>query len=237
MTDTKLKQVEQARGAERIYRFYWPIVCLYVAMQLVSDVTAGKLANIFGFAVSVTVLYFPFTYIFADVLTEVYGYARARRGLWMVVICSVLAGLIYQIAVYFPSPAGFDADLAYKRVLGVVPRVLVGGWIAVFVGEIANNYVMAKMKLFFGGRYLWMRTIGSTLIGQFLNTFLFYLIGLYGVIPTNLLVESILTGWAIKVAVEAAMTPVTYVVIGALKQAEREDYFDHDTDFNPFVIR
>jgi len=205
-------------------------------MQLVSDVTAGKLISFAGFSVSVTVLYFPFTYIFADVLTEVYGYAKARRALWMVLICSVLAGLIYQVAVYMPAPEGFDASDAYRRVLGIVPRVLVGGWIAVFAGEISNNYVMAKMKLVFKGRHLWARTIGSTIVGQFTNTVLFYVIALYGVIPNNLLVESVLMGWILKVAVEAVMTPVTYWVVGRLKVAEKEDYFDRDTNFNPFIL-
>jgi uncharacterized integral membrane protein (TIGR00697 family) len=126
-------------------------------MQLVSDVTAGKIINFAGFPVSVTVLYFPITYIFSDILTEVYGYARARSVLWTVLICSVLAGLLYQLVVYLPPAAGFSDNPAYTRVLGSVPRILLGGWIAVFAGEILNNYVLAKIKIVSNGRYLWIQ--------------------------------------------------------------------------------
>src|SRR5688572_16211030 len=116
-------------------------------MQLVSDVTAGKLMSVGGYGVSVTVLYFPITYIFADILTEVYGYARARAVLWTVLICSILAGLVYQLVVALPPAVGFDANEAYTRVFSQVPRILLGGWLAVFAGEILNDYVLAKLKV------------------------------------------------------------------------------------------
>jgi len=221
----------------RQYRYLGLITCLYVTMQLVSDVTAGKVTQFWGFPVSVTVLYFPITYIFSDILTEVYGYARARAVLWTVVACSILAGLIYQLVIVLPPAPGFDANAAYTRVLGQVPRVLLGGWLAVFSGEILNNYVMAKMKILTKGRFLWTRTIGSTVIGQFANTIVFYVIALYAVLPTNVLVESILTGWILKVLVEVIFTPLTYLVVNRLKQLENEDYFDYETDFNPLIIK
>lgn len=220
----------------RSYKYFGIITALYVAMQLISDVTAGKITVLFGFPVSVTVLYFPVTYIFADVLTEVYGYARARHALWMVLAGSILAGFVYQLAAALPPAPGFDADPAYKRVLGQVPRVLLGGWIAVFAGEILNNFALAKLKLASKGRFLWIRTISSTVVGQLANTALFYVIALYAVIPTSLLVQSVITGWLIKVAVEVLFTPVTYVVVNTLKRREHEDYFDQDTNFNPLII-
>ena len=220
----------------RTYRFYWPIVCLYVAMQLISDVTAGKIISLGGLPVSVTVLYFPITYIFADILTEVYGYSQARRAVWTVLLCSILAGLLYQVAVYMPPASDFDANEAYARVLGSVPRILLGGWIAVFAGEIFNDFVLAKMKVWTNGKHLWARTITSTVFGQLVNTALFYTIGLFGVLPTDLLVRSILTGWIIKTCVEVVMTPVTYTVVLNLKRIEQEDYFDRKTDFNPFKL-
>lgn len=222
---------------ERHYKYYGLIVCLYVALQLVSDVTAGKIANVFGMPVSVTVIWFPITYIFADILTEVYGYAKARSALWTVLICSILAGVIYQIAAIMPPAEGFDADPAYRRVFFQVPRVLLGGWIAVFAGEISNNYVLAKIKILSKGRFLWIRTISSTIVGQFVNTALFYVIALYAVIPTDLLLKSVLTGWLLKVGVEVLCTPVTYLVVGGLKRAENEDYYDVETDFNPLIFR
>ena len=222
---------------QRQYKFYWFFVCLYVAMQLISDVTAGKITTIGGFPVSVTVLYFPITYIFADVLTEVYGFARARRALWIVLGCSVLAGLLYQLAVFMPPAPGFDGNDAYSRVLGSIPRILLGGWIAVFAGAYVNDLVMAKMKVWFKKRHLWARTIGSTIVGEFVNTVAFYTIALYGVLPDNLLIQSILTGWVIKTLVEVAMTPATYWVVGRLKEIEKEDYLDTNTNFSPFTIR
>ena len=221
----------------RHYRYLGFITCLYVTFQLVSDVTAGKIIHLWMFPVSVTVLYFPVTYIFSDILTEVYGYARARSVLWTVVITSILAGLLYQLVVYLPPAPGFDANDAFTRVLGQVPRILFGGWIAVFAGEISNNYVMAKVKILMHGSYLWVRTIGSTIVGQFINTVIFYIIGLYVVIPTELLFQSILTGWLLKVLVEAIFTPVTYYVVGKLKKLENEDYYDYETDFNPLIIK
>jgi hypothetical protein len=224
-------------GETRKYRFLGFLTCLYITMQLVSDVTAGKIIQFWHFPVSVTVLYFPITYIFADILTEVYGYARARSVLWTVLICSVSAGVLYQLVVWLPPAQGFDANAAYTRVLGQVPRILLGGWIAVFAGDILNNFVLAKMKILTKGRFLWTRTIGSTIVGEFANTAIFYLIGLYGVLPTQLLVQSIFTGWILKVLVEVVFTPLTYWVVGNLKRLENEDYYDTDTDFNPLIVR
>jgi len=218
------------------YKYLGLITALYITFQLVSDITAGKIVQLGIFTVSATVLYFPFTYIFADVLTEVYGYAKARSVVWMVLFASVLAGVIYSIVVILPPAAGFDANSAYARVLGQVPRILFGGWIAVWAGGILNDYVLAKMKIWTKGKYLWTRTIGSTVVGEGVNTILFYVIALYAVIPTNLLVASILSGWLLKVVVEVIMTPVTYKVVAKLKKVENEDYYDHETNFNPLKL-
>lgn len=232
-----MKEDPAARHLAKRYKYLGLITCLYVTFQLVSDVTAGKIVHLWLFPVSVTVLYFPVTYIFSDILTEVYGYARARSVLWTVMACSILAGLVYQLVVWLPPAAGFKSNEAYTTVLGSVPRILLGGWIAVFAGDILNNFVLAKMKIFTKGKFLWTRTIGSTFVGQFVNTICFYVIALYGVLPNELLVQSILTGWLLKVAVEIAFTPATYFVVGRLKRLENEDYYDRDTDFNPLIIR
>src|SRR3990167_7205638 len=156
------------------YKLLGLLTALNITFQLVSDVTAGKIIELFIFPVSVTVLYFPFVYIISDVMTEVYGYARARLVTWLTLISSVIAGLIYLAVAYLPSPEFFGASEAYARVFGVIPRVLVGGWIAVFAGDILNNYVLAKMKVQMNGKHLWMRTISSTIVGQGANTVLFY---------------------------------------------------------------
>lgn len=218
------------------YKYLGILTALYITMQLVSDITAGKLISLWGIPVSITVLFFPITYIFADLLTEVYGYARARSVVWTVLLASVLAGVLYQVAVYLPPAAGFDANSAYARVLGSVPRILLGGWIAVWVGGILNDYVLAKMKVWTKGKHLWARTIGSTLVGEFANTALFYMIALYAVLPNSLLVQLIISAWLIKVAIEIIFTPVVYAAVAKLKKAEGEDYYDKDTDFNPLIV-
>ncbi len=219
------------------YKYLGLITTLYIAFQLISDVTAGKIVQLGVFTVSATVLYFPITYIFSDILTEVYGYAKARSVVWQALLASVIAGVLYQVVVWLPAAVGFDANDAYTRVLGSVPRILIGGWIAVWAGGILNDYVMAKMKVWSNGRHLWLRTITSTIVGEGVNTFLFYTIALYAVLPNNLLLTSILSGWFLKVAVEVVLTPVTYYVIHKLKKAENEDHYDRDTDFNPLIIK
>ena len=219
------------------YKLLGLLTALNITFQLVSDVTAGKIIELFIFSVSVTVLYFPFVYIISDVMTEVYGYARARLVTWLTLISSVIAGLIYLAVAYLPSPEFFGASEAYATVFGIVPRVLIGGWIAVFAGDILNNYVLAKMKVWTKGRHLWTRTIGSTIFGQGANTVLFYVIALSGILPTNVLVASILSAWLLKIAVEAIFTPATYYVVRKVKQIESEDHYDTDTDFNPLSFK
>jgi len=222
--------------APRAYRFLGLITAAYITLQLVSDITAGKIVKLGIFPVSVTVIYFPITYLFGDVLTEVYGYARSRSVIWKVFFSSLLAGVIYEIVILVPPAPGFQGNEAYTRVLGTVPRILFGGWVAVWVGGILNDYVLAKMKIWTNGRYLWTRTIGSTIVAEFANTALFYTIALYAVIPTRLLVDSVLSGWLLKTAVETILTPWTYWVVNKLKKLEHEDYYDRNTDFNPLII-
>lgn len=225
------------KDARNSYRLLSLFLVLNVAFQLISDVTAGKIIAIAGIGVSVTVLYFPFTYILSDVLTEVYGYARARQVVWLTLLASVLAGITYQIAAIVPPAPFFQQNDAYVTVFQTVPRILVGGWLAVFAGEISNNYVLAKMKVWFEGRFLWARLIFSTIVGQGINTLVFYVVALYGILPVEVLVPAILMGWAIKVMVEILMSPITYVVVGKVKRIEGVDFFDRETDFNPFSVQ
>lgn len=219
------------------YKYLGLITTLYIAFQLISDVTAGKIVELGIFTVSATVLYFPITYIFSDILAEVYGYAKARSVVWQALLASVIAGFVYQLVVWLPPAVGFDANDAYTRVLGSVPRILLGGWIAVWVGGILNDYVLAKMKVWTKGKYLWSRTITSTIVGEGANTVLFYTIALYAVLPNNLLISSILSGWFLKTLVEIGFTPVTYYVVARLKKAEAEDFYDTNTNFNPFIVK
>lgn len=219
----------------RSFRYLLPLLFATVFFQMVSDVTAGKIALIGGVPIAASILYFPLTFVFSDILTEVYGYVCARRVLWMMMACSVGAGAIYKGVAALPSPAFFEGAAAYERVLGIMPRILLAGWIAVFAGESANNYVLAKMKVLTRGRYLWTRTVGSTLIGQGVNTLLFYAIGLSGVLPSLVMGRAIVAGWVFKVAIEVLCTPWVYWVVAKLKKAERQDAFDQKTAFNPLL--
>ena len=218
---------------EKHYRLLTLFLVLNITFQLISDATAGKIIDLLGYPVSITVLYFPIVYIISDIVTEVYGYAQARKILWLTLLSSVTAGVFYQLAVAIPSASFFESGPAYETVFGIVPRVLIGGWLAVFVGDIINNYILAKLKIKTGGKYLWFRTVSSTVFGQFGNTTIFYVVALGGVLPTNVLIVSILAGWIFKVAVEVILTPVTYAVVKKVKKIEGEDYYDRDTDFNP----
>lgn len=232
----KIHRVDNKDLSDISFRFYWFVVIAYIVFQLVSDVTAGKVISLGPAVVSVTVLYFPITYIISDVLTEVYGFSQARRALWIVMAGSVAAGLIYQLVVILPPGPGFTSNDAYVTVFGQVPRILVGGWIAVIVGDLANNYLLSRIKVWTAGKYLWLRTISSTFVGQGLNTGLFYIIALGGVLPNNILISAIFWGWAIKVAVEVVLTPLTYLVVGWLKRAEGIDTFDYSEKYKVFRI-
>ena len=228
---------DKAQIRERQYKYLGLLTAFYITFQLVSDVSAGKIVTIGGLTVSATAIYFPFTYIIADLLTEVYGYAKARSVVWTVLFCSMIAGIIYTIVVALPPAPGFDGNDAYTKVLGQVPRTLVGSWVAVWVGGILNDYIMARMKVLTKGKHLWARTISSTIVGEGVNTALFYFIALHGVIPSDLFIQAIFSGWFLKVVVEVVMTPFTYWAVALLKKAEQEDYYDEDTDFNPMIMR
>lgn len=219
------------------YRYFNLILVFNITYLLVSDVTAGKIIDIFGYPAAASTLLFPVVYIISDIMTEVYGYAAARRMLWYTIMASFMAGIAYQVAVFMPAADGFQNGDSYATVLGSVPRIMVVGWIAVFVGDITNNYVMAKMKIWTQGQHLWLRTISSTLLGQLTNSLVFYFAALYGTIPLDLLINAMIFSILGKTMIEILMTPVTCAVIKKLKEVEGIDYYDDETDFNPFIFK
>ena len=185
---------------------------------------------------------FPIGYIFGDILTEVYGYKQSRRAIWAGFACLALSSLIFWIVGHMPGEATWQTyagDAAYRAILGgmssggIVLASLAGYW----TGEFTNSFILAKMKVVTNGRWLWARTIGSTVFGQLVDTVVFVLVAsAFGVFPWSLFLTLILTNYLFKCGVEILMTPVTYLVIGALKRAENEDYYDRDTNFNPFAV-
>ena len=219
------------------YRFFNLILIFNITFLLVSDVTAGKIISLFGYPATASTLLFPVVYIISDIMTEVYGYAAARRMLWYTIAASFMAGIAYQLAVFMPPAHGFDNNDAYTTVLGSVPRIMLVGWIAVFFGDVTNNYILAKMKIWSRGKYLWARTISSTFLGQIVNSLIFYVAALYGTIPFDLLINAMLFSIVAKTFIEILMTPVTCIVIGKLKKIENTDHYDDQTNFNPFRLK
>lgn len=212
----------------------------FVVVLLLSNIVAVKpvrVLNLLYLDLDAGTLLFPISYIFGDVLVEVYGYARSRRVIWMGFGFNLLAALLFAIIVALPPSPEWQMQEAFATILGQTPRIVAGSLIAFWCGEFVNSYVMAKMKILTGGQHLWTRTIGSTVVGQAVDTVLFQTIAFGGVWETSLLLRVILWNYTVKVLYEALATPITYAVVEFLKRAEQEDYYDYDTDFNPFTLR
>jgi uncharacterized integral membrane protein (TIGR00697 family) len=232
--------------AQRSYRYYDLVMAAFVAVLLCSNfIGAAKQTTIevpllgpttFGAGV----LFFPISYIFGDVLTEVYGYGRDRRVVWAGFGALVFASFMAWVVISLP-PAGSEFMKAYQpsleAVFGNSWRIALGSMIAFWAGSFSNSYVLAKMKLWTSGRWLWTRTIGSTLVGELVDSLLFYSIAFYGIWTTTDVFQIAINQYILKTLWEVIMTPVTYKVVGFLKRAEQEDYYDRNTDFSPFRLR
>ena len=229
------------------YRYYDLIMALFVTVLLISNLlSSAKIIDLrvslgpLDLAVDAGTLVFPISYIFGDVLTEVYGYRRSRRVIWAGFGANVLLGLFVWLAGLLPGETewqGYAGQEAYDAILGGVSGLIVASLAAYFLGEFSNSYVLAKMKVWTEGRWLWARTIGSTLVGQLIDTTVFMLIATaLGVFPPELMLTLIATNYILKVGLEVLLTPLTYRIVTLLKAAEREDYFDRQTDFNPFKL-
>ena len=213
------------------------IAALFTTALITSNLIAVKLFALGTLVLPAAVILFPVTYILGDVLTEVYGYARTRKVIWLGFVCNLVAVAAIWAAGALP-PAGFwGGQAAWDEIFGFVPRILFASFAAYLVGEFANAYVLARMKIATAGRHLWARTIGSTIIGQGLDSTVFITIAFAGVLPTGALASTILLQWILKTAYEAAATPLTYAIVGSLKRAEGADPFDRDTRFNPLLLR
>lgn len=220
------------------YRYYEFVMASFVTVLLCSNlIGASKIASVGEFSFGAGVLFFPISYIFGDVLTEVYGYARARRVVWAGFGAMIFASFMSWIVLSLPPAEGWEHQAAFETVFAATPRIVVGSLVAFFCGEFCNSYVLAKMKVATGGRFLWLRTIGSTIVGEGVDSLLFYPIAFYGIWPNDLVLKVMVSNYLIKVGWEAMITPFTYLIVNALKKAEHEDHFDRHTDFNPFTLK
>lgn len=223
-------------GARGYSLWFVGVVAFFVTSLITANVMAVKLVSLFGLALDAGTLIFPVTYIFGDVLTEVYGYRVARRVIWLGFLCNLLAVAAISLGRLMPAAPFWEDQAAYEAILGYAPRLLLASFIAYLVGEFANSYILAKLKIFTRGRFLWSRTISSTLVGQALDSAIFTGIAFAGNVPAPAIFGVILTQWLAKSSYEAAATPLTYFVVNRLKRAENLDVYDRDTRFNPLLV-
>ena len=222
------------------------VAALFITCLITANIIAVKLITLgvepikhggfqFPGPLPAAIVIFPISYIFGDILTEVYGYRQARKVIWLGFLCNLIAVFAFWVAGRIPA---LDSGVqnAYERILGYTPRLLAASFLAYLVGEFANSFVLAKMKIMTKGRFLWTRTIGSTLVGEGLDATIFIVIAFGGTISWALIIGIILTHWLVKTGYEVVATPFTYKVVNYLKRKEGIDTYDHDTNFNPFLV-
>lgn len=223
--------------ARRVYKYYDLVMVSFVTVLLCSSlIGVGKVSQIGGYTFGAAIFFFPISYIFGDILTEVYGYARARRVIWAGFAALGFASLMSWAVIALPPAPDWPHQAAYVTVYGQTPRIVAASLAAFWAGDFVNSYILARLKVKTAGRYLWLRTIGSTVVGQGVDSLIFYPLAFLGEWPTPLVLAVMTSNFLLKVGVEAVMTPLTYQVVGFLKRAEGEDYYDSETNFNPFKI-
>ena len=231
--------------APRQYRYYEFVMAAFVTVLICANligpakISQVELPLVGTLVFGAGVLFFPISYVFGDILTEVYGYARARRVIWAGFAGLAFASFMATVVVALPPAPFWQNQQAYEVAFGQAWRVAGASMIAYFCGEFVNSFVLAKMKIATAGKWLWTRTIGSTIAGEAVDSALFYPLAFYGagIIPDDRLIQVMLFQFVAKVSVEVVFTPVTYKVVAALKRAEHEDYYDRHTDFSPFTLR
>lgn len=231
-----MKQEHQRVPPQGYSGWFIVVSAFFVTSLLTANIIAVKLTQIAGLVLPAAIIIFPVSYIAGDVLTEVYGYSRARQVIWLGFACNLIAvGAVWCGQLLPPAPF-WEGQEAYEKILGYTPRLLAASFAAYLVGEFANSAVLAKMKIATKGKWLWARTIGSTLVGQGVDSLVFITLAFGGTMPLSGLAAIIVTQWLGKSLYEAAATPLTYVVVNSLKRAEGLDVYDHDTCFNPLAV-
>lgn len=220
------------------FRYFDYVMAAFCVILVLSNVVgAAKVATLGGLTFGAGILFFPLSYVIGDVLTEIYGYARARRVIWAGFGATIFAAVMCWIIVIMPPAAGWEGQEVYEAAFGQVWRIVGASVIAFWAGEFVNSYVLARMKLWTRGKHLWSRTIGSTVFGQGIDSLIFYPLAFLGVWSTEQVLTVMVTNWGLKVLWEVVLTPVTYAVVGFLKRREGVDVFDEGTDFTPFRTR
>lgn len=222
---------------EKNYKYLATLSVFFVSVLLISNVASTKIVDFGWFTFDGGTLLFPLSYIFGDILTEVYGYKRSRSVIWLGFFCALVMSAVFMIVGALPAAPDWGNQAAYDAILGLTPRIVLASLFAYFCGEFSNSFILAKMKIATNGKWLWTRTIGSTVVGELVDSTLFIMIAFWGVLPGTVLLTLIVSNYIFKTAVEIVFTPITYKVISFLKKKENEDYYDRNTNFNPFAVK
>jgi queuosine precursor transporter len=224
------------REDQRFSAYFVAVAAVFVTCLVVYNIIAVKLISVGGFILPAAIAIFPISYLLADVLTEVYGFRAARRVIWLGFFCNLLAVAAIYVGGALPAAVFWPNQPAYDSILGATPRILGASFLAYLLGEFANTMIMSRLKVKMAGRHLWLRAIGSTLIGQGLDSAVFITIAFAGAMPTGVLLGAVVTQWLVKSAYEALATPLTYGMVSLLKRREGIDVYDRQLRLNPFAI-
>lgn len=230
-------RIDEPQLATRAYRYLELIMAAFVAVLLISNIASTKFVQLGPFAFDGGTILFPISYIFGDVLTEVYGYRATRRVIWVGFAAAACMAGVFALEGVLPPAEGWTHQEAYRAILGSTPRIVLASLVAYWAGSFSNAWLLARIKVWTGGRWLWMRTIASTLLGEGVDTLLFVAIAFLGAQPLALLTRTLFSNYVFKCGVEALLTPLTYRIVNGLKRAEGVDHYDRDTTFSPFSTR
>ncbi len=223
---------------KRHYKYYDFIMAAFVTVLICANsIAASKVVHLWGFSFGAGILFFPISYLFGDILTEVYGYARARKVVWAGFGALIFMSAMSTTVLKMPPDPSWPHQAAFETVFGSTPRIVFASILAYFCGEFVNSFVLAKMKIWTKGKQLYARTIGSTVVGELIDSLIFYPLAFIGIWPTDLVVKVMISNYILKVIWEVLATPFTYRVVNFLKRVENEDYYDRDTDFTPFSLK
>jgi uncharacterized integral membrane protein (TIGR00697 family) len=219
------------------FRYFSVIMALFVAVLLISNIASTKILLFWKFTFDGGTILFPLSYIFGDILTEVYGYQRTRKVIWTGFMATLLMSLVLWVVQILPPAPGWPNQQAFESLIGFVPRIVLASLTAYFAGEFINSFILSRLKVRMKGKYLWIRTIGSTLVGEGIDTIIFCMIAFYKVLPGPLLVTVILSNYIFKCLIEILFTPVTYAIVRFLKKKEQLDVYDRGISYNPFTFK
>ncbi len=221
----------------KAFKHFETIATFFVSVLLISNIVSTKIVDFGPFTFDGGTLLFPLSYIFGDVLTEVYGYKKTKKVIWLGFVSALLLSLSVIVIGKLPADPNWGNQQAYDAILGLTPRIVLASLVAYFFGEFSNSFILAKLKIYTKGKFLFVRTISSTLVGELLDTVIFVTIAFYGSLDNSLLFTILISNYLFKIGVEIIFTPLTYKIVAWLKKEEDEDYYDKDTDFNPFSVK